>query len=156
MALFRQLCQHRDTIPDWLHQAKSANCDPLEMASIENLMILTSGYRQTYIILDGLDECPERERRSILDLISSLRQTNSVFKIFLTSRRENDIARCFDRKGIIKLQIDSYGHSDDIESFIRRETLRLRYNPGVRQLTVHSDTLFDKIVSTLIEKADGM
>jgi hypothetical protein len=156
LALFRQLCQDQDDIPGWLWQAKSDGRDPLETASVSNLVALASRYRQTYIVLDGLDECPERERQSVLELIVAIRQANATFKIFLTSRRENDIARCFSRKGVIQLQTSSDGNSADIESFIYQETLRLRHSSGVKRLKVKSDTLFNNIVSTLTEKADGM
>jgi hypothetical protein len=156
LALFEQLCRKQDAVPSWMLQAKSESRHPSKLASIDNLVKLTSCHRQTYIVLDGLDECPKRDRRSILDFIHFLRQAKQVFKVFLTSRNEDDIASYFDCNEVVQLYTSSQGNLFDIESYILTETSKRRHSPNGRQLTVQSETLFNDIVSTLIRKADGM
>jgi hypothetical protein len=156
LAMFKQLCQAQTHLPGWLQRAKRECRDPTDVANFTNLVSLTSEYKQTYIILDGLDECPERERRSVLELVNSLRQAKSVFKVFVTSRKEDDIADYFDCAGVIQLSINTDGNSADIKSFIQHESSRLRQANSGRKLVVKSDMLFDEIVSTLITRADGM
>jgi hypothetical protein len=156
LALFKQLCRTQTHLPDWLLRAKAERRDPRYIANSRNLDSLTSQYKQTYIVLDGLDECPEKERQTVLELVSLLRQAQPVFKVFVTSRKEDDIADHFDCSDVIQLSISTDGNPADIESFVHHESSRLRQNTSGRKLLVKSDVLFDEIVSTLVGKADGM
>jgi hypothetical protein len=107
----------------------------------------------TYIVIDGLDECRESERRPILELISTLRESQQVFKIFVTSRKHSDITRCFDRSGVLQVTTDSEHTTNDINILIRQKTEALRQS---QTLLVRSEKLFQEVVSTLIRKADRM
>ena len=153
LTLFKQLCEHQDRVPEWLLEAGSNKIDPLSYATTDNLMKVTSHNQRTYIVIDGLDECRESERPPILELISTLRESKKVFKIFVTSRKQRDIARCFDRTGVLRLTTDSQNTTNDINKFIRQKTETLRISQA---LLVRSDKLFQELVSTLIDKADKM
>lgn len=147
------MCEHQNHIPDWLTEAKGNKRDPLGSSTIENFSKITSGYQRTYIIIDGLDECRESERRPVLELISRLRQSKKVFKMFVSSRKYTDITRCLARKGVLQVTTDSKQTTNDINIFIQNKTRSLRQS---QSLLVQSDSLFQEMVSTLIQKADGM
>jgi hypothetical protein len=153
LTLFKQLCENQERVPEWLLEAKGNKKDPLGYATVNNLTKLTSRNQRTYIIIDGLDECRESERRPILDLISTLRESKRVFKILVTSRRHSDITRCFDRAGVLQVTTDSNHTTNDINNFIRQKTIALRKS---QVLPIRSDVLFQEVVSTLILKADRM
>lgn len=151
-----QLCRKRTQLPEWLSKGRKHNRDPLILATLSNFIELNSCYQKTYVVLDGLDECPERDRRPILEFINSIRQVTPVFKVFVTSREEVDIADHFGCAEVIQLSTNSQGSSADIDYFIRQESSRLRQNKTGRKLAVRSDRVFNEIVSTLTQNADGM
>jgi hypothetical protein len=153
LALFKQLCRQQERIPEWLLRAKREDRDPLEYATIDNFVKMTATYAETFIVIDGLDECPDTGRRSVLDFLHDLRSRQPVFKIFMTSRKKSDIARYFDRKDVLQVTTDSEGTMNDINCLIRQKTKSLRQS---QDLLVKSDTLFEEVVSTLVRKADGM
>ncbi|KAG9947567.1 hypothetical protein KCU85_g5598, partial [Aureobasidium melanogenum] len=153
LTFLKQMCEHQNHIPDWLTEAKGNKRDPLGSSTIENFSKITSGYQRTYIIIDGLDECRESERRPVLELISRLRQSKKVFKMFVSSRKYTDITRCLARKGVLQVTTDSKQTTNDINIFIQNKTRSLRQS---QSLLVQSDSLFQEMVSTLIQKADGM
>jgi hypothetical protein len=151
--LFKQLCRQQKRIPEWLMRAKREDRDPHECATIDNFLKLTAPYSEIFIVVDGLDECSDTGRKSVLDFLNDLRFCQPVFKIFMTSRKKNDIARYFDREGVLQVTTDSYDTMNDINCLIRQKTESLRQS---QDLLVDSDVLFEKVVSTLIRRADGM
>jgi hypothetical protein len=153
LALFKQLCQKQERIPEWLLRAKREDRDPQEYATIGNFLKLTASYSETFVIIDGLDECPDAGRKSVLDFINDLRFCQPIFKIFLTSRKKNDIARYFDREVVLQVTTGSEGTMNDINCLIRQRTESLRQT---QDLQIDSDLLLERVVTTLIQKADGM
>jgi hypothetical protein len=153
LALFKQLCRGQTRIPEWLLCAKREDRDPQEYATIGNFLKLTASYSETFVIIDGLDECSDTGRKSVLDFVNDLRFCKPIFKIFLTSRKKSDIARYFDREGVLQVTTGSEGTMNDINCLIQQKTERLRQS---QELLIKSDLLFEKVVSTLIQRADGM
>lgn len=151
--MFKQLCERQDRVPEWLFDAARHEEDPLSYATIDNLTKVASFYERTYIVIDGLDECQESKRRPVLELISTLRESTKVFKIFVTSRKHSDITRYFDREGVLQVTTDAEHTTNDINLLIRQKTEALRQSQA---LLVRNNKLFEELVSTLIQKADGM
>lgn len=153
LALFKQLCRQQQRVPEWLRQAKREDRDPREHATIDSFVKLVAAYSRTFVVIDGLDECTDTARRSVLEFLNDLRFCRPVVKVFMTSRKKSDIARLFERKEVLQVTTDSEDTTKDINLLIRQKTELLRQN---QTLLVQSDTLFEKVVSTLIQKADGM
>lgn len=153
LALFKQLCRQLEHTPEWLLRAKREARDPQEYATIDYFLKLTASYSEVFIVIDGLDECPDQGRKSVLDFLNNLRSRQPVFKTFVTSRKKSDIARCFDRKDVFQVSSDSQGTINDVNRLIRQKTQSLRQS---QDLLIQSDIVFEKVVSTLTQKADGM
>jgi hypothetical protein len=147
LALFKQLCRQQKRIPEWLLCVKREDRDPQEYATIGNFLKLTASYSERFIIIDGLDECSDTGRKSVLDFINDLRFCQPIFKIFLTSRKKSDIARYFDREGILQVTTGSEGTTNDINCLIQQKTESLRQS---HELLIESDLLFEKVVSVLV------
>lgn len=108
---------------------------------------------QTFVVIDGLDECSDAGRKSVLTFIAAITSTKPIFKVFVTGRRKADIARALDNKRVLQVATDSQGTTDDINLLIRQRTASLMSS---QSLLINSNVLFDHVVSTLIKKADGM
>jgi hypothetical protein len=147
LALFKQLCRQQKRIPEWLLCTKREDRDPQEYATIGNFLKLTASYSETFVIIDGLDECSDTGRKSVLDFVNDLRFRKSAFKIFLTSRKKSDIARYFDCEGVLQVMTGSEGRMNDINCLIRQKTESLRQS---QDLLIESDLLLEKVVSALI------
>jgi ankyrin repeat domain-containing protein 50 len=80
------------------------------VATIERI---ASSYRHVYIVIDGLDECANRE--SLLDILSTLEIEN--VNLFVTSRCEKDIELAFEGKE--SLEVDQECIQIDIEAHIQ-------------------------------------
>jgi len=108
---------------------------------------------QTFVVIDGLDECPDAGRKSVLTFINAITSAKTVFKVFVTGRRQADIARALDHQRVLQVATDSQGTTDDINLLVRQRTASLM---STQSLLIKSNVLFDHVVSTLIRKADGM
>lgn len=77
---------------------------------------------EIYILIDALDECEEKLRwkfnSALVDLLRSPRLQEMRFKIFITSRPENDIRESFFEVEK-ELQVDSSKINADLSKFIR-------------------------------------
>lgn len=113
---------------------------------------------EVYVILDALDECPERQRSGILEFITGMVTTRTPcrIKIFATSRREMDIAKAFESKKTLTIQVQAENVASDIKIVARSRAEKLRKGEHGKALYVTSDDLAQKIIQTLALKADGM
>jgi hypothetical protein len=122
-------------------------------------MIKASGGVPIYLVLDGLDECPDTNgipswRREVLDLVEKLVKENPPrLHLCISSRPEVDIRASLELLTSASNRIclhDQIGQKEDITTFVR----------GV----VDSDTNMQKwrdedkqlVIKTLSEKANGM
>jgi hypothetical protein len=86
---------------------------------ITSLISLLKGSHQTYLIMDALDECPER--KELLTTIRRIIQTHSVYvNILVTSREEQEITEGM--KGVISnsISLECGGLDADIERYIHK------------------------------------
>lgn len=157
-ALVKQLCRKRDRIPRDLLQVRHEGSSPSLVGTGGRFVSLVEDLRQVYVVFDALDECPEQKRGAILGFITSI-ATAAIpchVKVFVTSRREMDIAKAFEDKRIPTIQIRAENVAADIETFARSQVEKLRDGEHGKTLYVTSDELKEKIIHTLAAKAEGM
>ena len=151
-SLVRQVTMQMDSIPpavqDLYH--KCSGQAPQLDALLDLLYNITmETFETTYLILDGLDESPERELllQGLRRLSEATNSTRSVVML-LSSRPEYDIrqALCATPTFIIKPQ-----HVEvDMETHVRAELAKM---PKLRTLNVSTQ---DSLISDLVKRADGM
>jgi hypothetical protein len=108
------------------------------------------------VVIDALDECPEHERYHIIAFIAKIVTTLPCAKVFVTSRRESDIVRAFEDSKAPTIQIRAENVAADIGLYVHSEVKKLRKGCHGKKLHLNSDTLEEKIILTLTEKAEGM
>ena len=112
-----------------------------------------------YFVVDALDECTPDEREGLCKFLLSITEIASTstsqetVKVFITSRKESDIERAFQQKGIPTIEIEATKVDTDIEVYVRAQ-IELRLNSG--SLSIRDMTLKSKILSALTAKAGGM
>jgi hypothetical protein len=135
-------------------RAKQDAVEPGDILDTELFINIAKLYETLFIVIDGLDECPEEKRSPILDFIveaSSNPDTN--IKVFVSSRRESDISAQFKYLDTPAIELEAGKITPDIRSFVQYEASRLRRQSKLR---VRDDALFAEIVQRLVEKSDGM
>ena len=80
---------------------------------------LICGSEPVYIILDGLDECDEIERKQLLGVILSLWKNCSNLHVLVASRKEVDIRRALEKN--CETLIVEEKNRTDIKRFVTRE-----------------------------------
>jgi len=113
-------------------------------------------FKEVYVVIDALDECPERERHHVIRFITEVINSLRCAKIFVTSRRESDLVRAFEEGSTPTIQIKTENVAADIEGFVQSEVKKLRNGYHGKKLYLADDTLEARIIQTLTEKADGM
>ncbi|THW70199.1 hypothetical protein D6D19_07968, partial [Aureobasidium pullulans] len=154
LALLKQLCQQQRSVPDMLSKAKQEAREPASVSSVETFVEVAQSFQQIFVVIDGLDECPEEQRPAILDfIIDASGVTSSCTKVFVSSRREGDIHSHFSflKKPVIELEAGLI--TPDITKFVREEVLRRR---AVSELHIQEETLLEEVIQKLIEESNGM
>lgn len=109
-------------------------------------------YPQTIIILDGLDECDAEWRGKLITILASLvKHAQHPVKIFISSRREQDIVRLLPVRSTI--EIDANDNRDDIEKFIEKKMEEIEER-GLWESIPRE--LKSEIKNTLCKGSDGM
>ena len=135
---------HRELHPD--HQlARNPTVDGLRVALSD--MILE--YDQTYLIVDGIDECG-RHVADVISALASWAETQDRLKIALLSRDEVDI-RGYLKDGYENVEIAA--HSEDVTEYA---TAQIEERVRTGRLRLHDPLLKEEIVQRLIEGAGGM
>lgn len=152
--LMKQLCQQHGSIPEKLLEAKRQARDPASVSDIDMFTSVTVLYQRSFVVLDGLDECPEEKRLPILDfIVEASSRSRSNVKILVSSRKEYDINNQFKRLSTPAIELETDIITPDIRSFVQHEASRLR---AESKLHVRDDKLFEDIVQRLVEKSGGM
>ena len=161
-AILKRLVQTRPSIAEpveRLHRLHAGNgTRPLLEEMFKALQDVLVHYPTTHIVVDALDECPEQDREEVLRFVTGIvtAQIPCRVKVFITSRREMDIAKAFEDKHIPIVQIRAENVATDIETFVRSQVEKLRKGEYGKALYITSDDLKDRIVQVLAKKADGM
>ncbi len=115
---------------------------------IETLKEIIGNFHQTYIILDALDECAEREE--LLVLIKDMAEWNiRKLHIMATSRREKDIEEALESLVTDQICIQTALVNPDIQLHIRerlQHDRKLKWPPEIQK----------EIEETLMQGAHGM
>ncbi len=119
-------------------------------------MLSLPGQGPTYIIVDGVDECPNSSgtpsaRREVLDLIKELVGLKRLnVHVCVASRPEIDIRMVLESLEHLQISLDDEtGHKADIIAFIKH-TVHSNSMPG---WTEEDQSL---VINTLSQKANGM
>ncbi|THX39743.1 hypothetical protein D6D10_04047 [Aureobasidium pullulans] len=154
LALLKQLCQQRRSVPDILSKAKQEAREPASVSSAETFVEVARSFQQIFVVIDGLDECPERQRPAILDfIIDASGVTSFCTKFFVSSRREGDIHSHFNFLKSPVIVLEAGLITPDIIKFVREEVLRRR---TVSELHIQEETLLEEVIHKLIEESNGM
>lgn len=156
-ALIKQLCQKKDCIPSELLRLRHDSHSNLTASNPDSFISLAKPFREVFIVLDALDECPECERHRIISFIDKVVAELQCAKIFITSRREADIVEAFEGK-TSTVQVEAKNVAADIALYVRDEVAKAKLPGGWngKRLYLTSDKLQGKIIDTLVSKADGM
>jgi hypothetical protein len=157
-ALLKQLCRTKDHLPCDLLQLKHDALPSSLLGTEERFVSLVEDLSQVYVVFDALDECPEQERGDILGFITGIvtAQIRCHVKVFVTSRKQMDIAKAFGDKHIPTIQIHTENVTADIETFARSQVEKLQAGERGKTLYIDDGRLKEKIIQTLATKAEGM
>ncbi|KAJ6032573.1 Major facilitator superfamily domain general substrate transporter [Penicillium herquei] len=115
----------------------------------EQLLKLVNEYSRTTIVLDALDECDKRTRKTLFDVIDRLQShSRKPIRVFFSARPEVDIGKRFGEDSTIKTEITDV--NDDI---------RLLIEEKVKDFQCWDDMSEEdqkQTVDKLLEKSAGM
>ena len=154
-ALIKQLCQQKHCIPSDLLRLRHDSHSNLTASNPDSFTSPAKSFKEVFIVLDALDECPEHERHRIIGFINKVVADLQRAKIFITSRREADIVEAFEGK-TSTIQIEAKNVAADIALYVGDEVAKLRRGWNGKRLYLTSNRLQRKIIDTLVDKADGM
>jgi hypothetical protein len=139
------------------HDGGSQQPDYRALTGCLEKMLELPGQPPIYIIIDGVDECPDNSgvmspREQVLEFVKELVDLNLPnLRLCITSRPEADIKAVLDQLASQHVSLhDQSGQKDDISNYIRSVVLSDRKLRGWRAE--------DKqlVIDTLSRKADGM
>ena len=162
-SLLVQLCHQSDSYCDILTEFYSEHGNgwqhPSDSALARCLMDVLELPRQApvYLIVDGLDECPNTSsmpapREKVLELVEELVDSRLPnLHICVTSRPEADIKTVLEPLSLRSVSLhDESGQMEDIEKYIKSAVMKDRRN---RRWKAEDKQM---VVDVLTEKADGM
>lgn len=154
----KQLCRKREKIPENLLKAKDDALSQSTIGTEEHFLNLIEKRSSVFIIFDALDECPEQDRKAVIRFITSVLSPSITrcVKVFVTSRREMDIAEAFEslQTPTIQVQVDKV--TPDIATYTQTQVKALRLGQHGQRLYISKDELVEKVITALATKADGM
>ncbi|KAL7946381.1 hypothetical protein V8C42DRAFT_352616 [Trichoderma barbatum] len=119
---------------------------------IDQLFASVNLYPRTTLILDGLDECNPDERWKLIEILAQLvAEVKNPVKLFISSRREQDIAKLLERSPII--EVDARDNQQDIRKFVEEKIERIEKTGN--WISISQDFKI-KIKDTICAKSDGM
>ena len=120
----------------------------------EDTFIEAAGsYIEVFLVVDALDEYAPNKREALLEFLIRLTAKLSHVKIFVTSRREQDIEQVFSSEGVPTIQIKAENVDEDIHKFVKSQVDSLIQNG---KLKFKDPDLKTRITDTLTHQSDGM
>jgi hypothetical protein len=116
------------------------------------LLELVQTYSRTVMVLDALDETVTNRglRIKLINAFNDLIQGSQKLKIFISSRRDDDIRFQLEKKS--NIGIDATDNQDDISKYVMEKIHQAR---ALRRTPISED-LQVQIVQTLLHKSQGM
>ncbi|EIN09934.1 hypothetical protein PUNSTDRAFT_133707 [Punctularia strigosozonata HHB-11173 SS5] len=124
----------------------------ISLASVQHLLVeaSTGGDAPRYMIIDGIDECAEDDRKILL---SSLTLLGKQFRLLVVSRYEEELRRSRALCDATHLQIQPAMVAQDIEDYVARS---VNQHIEYQRMIPLSDDVRSDMVHALVGKADGM
>lgn len=128
-SLIAQLLHLNPISLDYLHDlaVESVERHPSTFKTYQDILEnISTAHNLLFIGIDGLDECEEAERRSILSLMQHILNASSHqanVKIFLTSQRVQDVQESL--KGAIRFDVKHHHVKQDIQNYVHRRSSQL-------------------------------
>lgn len=147
---------HKSVVSEYdIDKADGSASGELSLERSKQLIIqLLNIYPQTTILIDALDECSPEKRETVLDALQELiHLPHSLVKIFVSSRKDNDIYQLFKR--VPNISIEATDNADDIQRFIH-ESINDRISRKKLLGGKVDEALQGQIYSKLLEGARGM
>lgn len=145
---------------------RSENMDPQVVAvfdkglsmsmepSAKSLRAALSRFAQTFIVVDGLDECSKEERKLLVSFMTGLIRSNPHgIKILLTSRPESDLEHLL--KGSSKFLVNANDTTKDIRPYVAAVLAEHIANRAILDGMVKPE-LQQSLIDTISDQADGM
>lgn len=114
---------------------------------------LSTGFAQTTIVIDALDECNRDTRGHLFQILKHIVASTSAVRIFITGRSDGDIQRILG--DFPNHYIEARDNQGDIETYINSEIERCCREKALLDGDIDKELESD-IVSTLMKGADGM
>lgn len=154
-SLARQILNIFDETPEISERLKSmfeTNHREPKINELSELLLSVSQLpTASFLLIDGLDECEDSDRREVLSCLTNLiRKSQSRIKIILSSRWM-DILESLENFRPISLE--SSRNCEDIELYIRG-TIDQRILDRI--IRIRKPSLAEEIKNALIQKSDGM
>ena len=119
---------------------------PAQIDQVSLIKDIALRFSKTYIFVDALDECPERNRD---DFLHMLRMLEPFTRLFITSRPHLELQTKF----VNLFRIDIAASSSDIRVYLESE---ISTNSRMSLLTSKDVALKTQIIDTIIKKSAGM
>jgi len=152
-----------DLVPDALSvlydECDRGRSNPSEKSLAENLFGILNSNKQTYIIIDGLDECPydpnNSERSRLNDLVlGEIGKHPGNYNFLFTSRKEYDIDEAMKavskRMGLDIIEIQT----EDVDSDVRLHVQR--FVSGHKRISKWTASIREEIEDELVKGSQGM
>lgn len=118
----------------------------------EFLLCLSQLPNTAYLLIDGLDECDDSDRREILSFLKKVvRDGQCRIKVIISSRWDLDISNAL--QDFHRISLGSSGTCSDIGVFIR-DIIDQRLADG--SIEIKEPSMAEEIKEALIQKSDGM
>ncbi|EPS44250.1 hypothetical protein H072_1753 [Dactylellina haptotyla CBS 200.50] len=93
----------------------------------------------SYIIVDALDECDDREKEGLLAFLQKAARKGSKIKVIVSSRQEPDISKMFSDQP--KISVEEQKNTSDLKVYVKKELqkitiLRDKERAGARKVIV--------------------
>lgn len=150
-SLLKQLCLLKPSVPIHiaeLYEQCQRSRNGLDLARLSSaLATLISAFNQTFVIIDALDEFHEKQRKSLLSVLKTLRRCQA--KWFITSRSHpTDIKNSFETD----LQLTITAQDSDIRTYLRTT---INEDADLKELTADT-SLRGLVIDTVAQGAQGM
>lgn len=135
-------------------EAKGRKPEKLDLDETVDVIVALLKTNPATILIDGLDECEPTLRQRLLDGLSTIiKESDNVVKVFVSSRDDRDLVHRLAETP--NLYIHATDNADDIQRFVHSRVDEA-VSKGRLLCGRVSQNLRNSIVTTLIQKAEGM